>query len=58
MTTAVYAVGYVIVLIGVAYLMHLMHLPQPWIVALMIILLGLGMVRWVQTSSRSGGSPR
>jgi hypothetical protein len=48
MSFAIYAVGYLVVIVGVAYLAHLMHLPQTYIVALAIILFGIGIVTGVQ----------
>jgi hypothetical protein len=45
---AIYAVGYLILIVGVAYMAHLMHLPQTYIVALAIILFGIGIVTGVQ----------
>ena len=37
-----------ILIIGIAYLAHLMHIPQAYIVAIAIILLGIGLVTGVQ----------
>ena len=48
MSFAIYAVGYLVLIVGVAYLAHLMHLPQTYIVALAIILFGIGIVTGVQ----------
>ena len=48
MSFAIYAVGYLILIVGVAYMAHLMHLPQTYIVALAIILFGIGIVTGVQ----------
>jgi hypothetical protein len=48
MSFGIYAVGYLILIIGVAYLAHLMHVPQAYIVAVAIILLGVGVVTGVQ----------
>ena len=50
MSFAIYAIGYIILIAGVAYLAHLMHIPQHYIVALVIILLGVGVVTGVQTT--------
>ncbi len=47
MSFAIYAVGYLILIAGVAYLAHLMHIPQTYIVALTVILLGVGVVTGV-----------
>ena len=50
MSFGIYAVGYLIVIAGVAYLAHLMHIPQHYIVAITVILLGLGIVTAVQNT--------
>jgi amino acid transporter len=48
MSFGIYAIGYFIVIVGVAYLAHLMHVPQAYIIALSIILFGAGIVTGVQ----------
>ena len=48
MSFGIYAAGYLILIVGVAYLAHLMHIPQSYIVALSIILFGEGIVTGVQ----------
>jgi hypothetical protein len=48
MSFGIYAIGYFILIIGVAYLAHLMHVPQAYIVATAIILFGIGIVTGVQ----------
>jgi hypothetical protein len=50
MSFAIYAIGYLILIAGVAYLAHLMHIPQHYIVAGAIILVGIGVVTGVQTT--------
>jgi TctA family transporter len=50
MSFAIYAVGYLILIAGVAYLAHLMHIPQSYIVAGVIILAGIGVVTGVQNT--------
>jgi len=50
MSFGLYAIGYVILIGGVAYLAHLMHIPQHYIVALVIILAGIGVVTGVQNT--------
>jgi hypothetical protein len=45
MSFGIYAVGYLILIAGVAYLAHLMHIPQHYIVAIAVIMLGVGVVR-------------
>jgi hypothetical protein len=44
MSFGIYAVGYLILIVGVAYLAHLMHVPQAYIVAVSVILFGVGIV--------------
>jgi len=50
MSFGIYAIGYFILIIGVAYLAHLMHVPQTYIVAVAIILFGIGIVTGVQST--------
>jgi len=53
MSFGIYAAGYLVLIVGVAYLAHLMHVPQWHIVALATILFGAGIVTGVQkTRSR------
>jgi len=48
MSFGIYAIGYLILIIGVAYLAHLMHIPQAYIVAIAIIMFGAGILSGVQ----------
>ncbi|WP_260734734.1 hypothetical protein [Tunturiibacter lichenicola] len=50
MSFGIYAVGYLILIAGVAYLAHLMHIPQHYIVAIAVIMLGIGVVTGVQST--------
>lgn len=50
MSFALYAFGYLLVIIGVAYIAHLMHIPQAWIGGLVVVLLGIGIVTGVQNT--------
>ena len=52
MSFGLYAAGYAIVVIGVIYMAHLMHIPQTWIVGIVIVLVGLGLVSAVQNTRR------
>ena len=45
MSFGIYAIGYVILIAGIAYLAHLMHIPQHYIVAIALIVLGIGWLR-------------
>ena len=50
MSFGLYALGYLIVIVGVAYMAHLMHVPQQWIGAIVLVLLGIGVVTGVQST--------
>jgi membrane-bound acyltransferase YfiQ involved in biofilm formation len=50
MSFAIYVVGYLILIAGIAYLAHLMHIPQAYIVAIAVILVGIGVVTGVQST--------
>ncbi len=56
MSFGIYAIGYLILIIGVAYLAHLMHIPQSYIVAGVIILTGIGVVTGVQSTRQKDPS--
>jgi hypothetical protein len=50
MSFGIYAVGYLILIVGLAYLAHLMHIPQSYIVAGGIIMAGIGIITGVQST--------
>ncbi len=50
MSFGLYALGYIVVIVGVAYMAHLMHIPQTWIGAIVLVLVGLGIVTGVQST--------
>jgi hypothetical protein len=50
MSFGIYAIGYLILIVGVAYLAHLMHIPQHYIAAGAIILVGMGIVTGVRST--------
>jgi len=50
MSFGIYVVGYIILIAGLGYLAHLMHLPQRYIVAMAVILAGIGIVTGVQST--------
>jgi pilus assembly protein TadC len=50
MSFAIYGVGYLILIVGVAYMAHLLHIPQAWIIGIVIMLLGAGIVSAVQNT--------
>jgi hypothetical protein len=56
MSFGLYAIGYLLVIIGVAYLAHLMHIPQTYIIAGVIILAGIGVVTGVKNTRQKDPS--
>jgi hypothetical protein len=50
MSFGIYAVGLVLVISGLIYGAHLMHVPGHWIVAGAIVLLGLGVLSGVKVT--------
>jgi hypothetical protein len=56
MSFGIYAVGYLILIAGVSYLAHLMHVPQHYIVAIAVIMLGIGVVTGVQNTRQKDPS--
>lgn len=50
MSFGIYAVGYLIVIAGVAYLASLMHIPQKYIIAIVVIMLGIGITTGVRNT--------
>lgn len=52
MSFGLYAIGYLIVVVGVAYLAHLLRIPQHYIVAIVVILVGIGLVTAVTNTRR------
>lgn len=54
MSFALYGLGYLLVIAGVAYIAHLMRIPQTWIGAIVVVLLGVGMLS-ASKLSKGGG---
>jgi hypothetical protein len=50
MSFGLYAVGYLILIVGLCYLAHLMHIPEHFIIAGAIILFGAGVITGVQNT--------
>jgi hypothetical protein len=50
MSFGLYALGFVILIGGLIYGAHLMHVPPRWIVVGAIVLLGIGIVTGVQST--------
>jgi uncharacterized membrane protein len=50
MSFGIYAAGYALVIAGLIYGAHLMHVPAHWIVVGAIVLLGLGILSAVKAT--------
>ena len=50
MSFGLYAIGFALVIVGLAYAAHLLHLPTHWIAAGVIVLLGVGILKGVQAT--------
>jgi hypothetical protein len=48
MSTILYAFGYLLLVVCVSYLAHLSHIPEPYIVAIVAIMLGIGVMNGVE----------
>ena len=57
MSFALYAIGFLVLIGGLVYGAHLLHVPQHWIVVGAIVLLGLGIVTGV-TATRQKDPPK
>jgi hypothetical protein len=50
MSTALYSAAYLFVIAGVCYLAYLSHIPEPYIAAIAVIMLGIGVVSGMETA--------
>jgi hypothetical protein len=50
MSFGLYSIGYVIVIGGLIYAAHLMHVPAHWIAVMAIVMLGIGIVSGVKNT--------
>jgi hypothetical protein len=50
MSFGLYATGFAIMVAGLLYAAHLMHMPGRWIAACAIILVGLGILKAVKAT--------
>lgn len=50
MSFGLYLVGYLILIIGLGYGAHLMHVPSQWIVVGVVVLVGLGILTGVKNT--------
>jgi len=50
MSSALYAVGYLFLIVVVSYLAHLSHIPDSYIFAIALIMLGIGVVSGLESA--------
>jgi len=50
MSFGIYAVGFAILIAGLAYVAHLMRMPSQWIAAGAIIMIGIGILSAVKAT--------
>jgi hypothetical protein len=50
MSFGIYAAGYAIVICGLVYAAHLVHMPTHWIAAGAIVLVGIGILSAVKAT--------
>jgi hypothetical protein len=50
MSSALYAVGYLLLVVGVSYLARLSHIPDSYIFAIDVIMLGIGVVTGIENA--------
>jgi uncharacterized membrane protein len=56
MSFGLYAVGYAIMIVGLIYGAHLMHMPAHWIAVCAIVLLGVGILSAVKATRQKDPS--
>jgi hypothetical protein len=52
MSFGLYMLGFVILIVGLAYGAHLAHMPSQWIVVGVIVMVGIGIVKAVSSARR------
>jgi hypothetical protein len=50
MSSALYAVAYLLLIAGVSYLAYLSHIPESYIVAIAMIMLGIAVVSGMESA--------
>ena len=56
MSFGIYAVGFAILILGLIYGAHLMHMPAHWIAVGAIVLLGIGILSGVKATRQKDPS--
>jgi hypothetical protein len=50
MSFGIYAAGFAILICGLAYVAHLMHMPSQWIFAGAVVFIGIGILSAVKAT--------
>ncbi|MGA3125759.1 MAG: hypothetical protein ABSD13_03510 [Candidatus Korobacteraceae bacterium] len=50
MSFGLYSIGFAVVIAGLIYAAHLMHVPAQWIAVGAIVLIGVGILKGVKTT--------
>lgn len=50
MSFGLYLLGTIVLIAGVVYVCHLAHMPQHWVVAISVVLLGAGIMGAVSST--------
>jgi hypothetical protein len=50
MSSALYAAAYLLLIAGVSYMAYLSHIPESYIVAIAIIMVGIGVVSGMESA--------
>jgi xanthine/uracil permease len=53
MSSVLYASSYLVVIAFVSYLAYLCHIPEPYIVAIVVIMLGIGVVSGIEDARQN-----
>ena len=53
MSSVLYAASYLVVIAFVSYLAYLSHIPEPYIVAIVVIMLGIGVVSGIEDARQN-----
>lgn len=56
MSFGIYALGTIILMAGVAYVCHLAHIPDKWVFAIALLILGAGIMGGVSSTRQKDPS--
>jgi hypothetical protein len=56
MSFGLYTLGTIILMVGIAYVCHLAHVPQKWVIAICLLILGAGIMGGVSSTRQKDPS--